>query len=72
MEKLSNVKEGKYKIIEVLKPGKIQKLCCMGIFLGDIIEVVKSGPGPLIIKKGNLTIGIGYGFASDIVVEEVK
>ncbi|MCM8786383.1 MAG: ferrous iron transport protein A [Candidatus Omnitrophica bacterium] len=71
MEKLSEVKEGKYKVIDIIKHGKLKKLYNMGIFIGDIIEVIKSSPGPIIIKKGNITIGIGYGIAIDILVEKV-
>lgn len=72
MERLADVKEGKYKIIEILKPGKYKKLCGFGIFIGDVIEVIKSAPGPLIIKKGNITCGISYGMAIDIIVEKVE
>lgn len=69
MKKLSEVKEGKYKIVDIRKPGKFKKLSNMGIFIGDIVEVIKPGPGPVIIKKGNITVGIGYGIATDIIVE---
>jgi len=72
MEKLSEVEKGKYKIVEILKPGKFKKLSNLGIFIGDIIEVIKPGPGPIIIKKGNITIGIGYGIAMDVIVEKVE
>jgi|YelNatPaOPRAMG01_1025707.scaffolds.fasta_scaffold435788_2 Fe2+ transport system protein FeoA len=72
MEKLIDVKEGKYKVVDVLKHGKFKKLCNMGIFIGDIIEVIKPAPGPVIIKKGNTTIGIGCGIAMDIIVEKVE
>ncbi|MCM8818886.1 MAG: ferrous iron transport protein A [Candidatus Omnitrophica bacterium] len=74
MENLGEVKEGKYKIVGILRPGrqKIKKLSILGIFIGDIIEVIKPGPGPVIIKKGNIRIGIGHGMAMDIIVEEIK
>jgi len=72
MERLSGVKEGKYKILEILKPGKLRKLSNLGIFVGDIIEVIKPGPGPVIIKKGNITVGIGCGIAMDVIVERVE
>ncbi|HOK55830.1 MAG TPA: FeoA family protein [bacterium] len=72
MKKLVEAKEGKYKVVDVLKHGKLKKLCNMGIFVGDIIEVVKPAPGPVIIKKGNITIGIGCGIAMDIIVEKVE
>ncbi|MFN4226780.1 MAG: ferrous iron transport protein A [Candidatus Ratteibacteria bacterium] len=71
MEKLSEVEEGKYKVVDIIKPGKLRKIYNMGIFIGDTVEVIKSAPGPIIIKKGNITVGIGYGIASDIIVEKV-
>jgi Fe2+ transport system protein FeoA len=72
MERLADVKEGKYKILEILKPGKLRKLSNLGIFIGDVIEVIKPGPGPIIIKKGNMTVGIGCGIAMDIIVEKAE
>ncbi len=72
MERLSDVREGKYRILEILKPGKLKKLSNLGIFIGDLIEVIKPGPGPIIIKKENITIGIGYGIAMDVIVERVE
>lgn len=72
MKKLSEVEEGKYKVVEIVKPGKLKKLCNMGIFIGDIIEVIKPAPGPIIIKKENITIGIGCGIAMDIMVEKIE
>lgn len=68
---LSTASKGTYKIISIEKPGKLKKLYNMGILIGDIIEVVKPGPGPIIIKKGNIRIGIGFGIANDIFVEPV-
>lgn len=72
MKTLAEVKKGKYKILEILKPGKLKKMCNLGIFIGDVIEVIKPGPGPVIIKKGNLNVGISYGIAIDIIVEEME
>ncbi len=72
MKKLSDVGEGKYKILEISKPGKLKKMYNLGIFTGDIIEVIKPAPGPVIIKKGNTTVAIGCGIAMDIIVEKVE
>lgn len=72
MKRLSDVKEGKYRIVEILKYGKLKKLYNLGVFPGDEIEVIKPAPGPVIFKKGNTKIGIGYGVAMDIIVEEIK
>ncbi|MCM8772010.1 MAG: ferrous iron transport protein A [Candidatus Omnitrophica bacterium] len=72
MKRLSEVEEGKYKIVEILKPGKTKKMFNLGILIGDEIEVKKSCPGPVIIKKGNTSVAIGYGIAKDIIVEKVE
>ncbi|MGB9677542.1 MAG: FeoA family protein [Candidatus Ratteibacteria bacterium] len=72
MKRLSDVGEGKYRIVDIKKPGKVKKLNNMGIFIGDIIEILKPCPGPVIIKKGNITVGIGCGIAMDIIVERVE
>ncbi|HRR96397.1 MAG TPA: FeoA family protein [Candidatus Ratteibacteria bacterium] len=73
MIKLSDTKEGIYKIVNIEKcgKGKLKKLYNLGIFVGDMIEVIKPGPGPVIIKKGNTRIGIGTGIANDIIVEPI-
>ncbi|MCS7181266.1 MAG: ferrous iron transport protein A [bacterium] len=72
MEKLSSVKEGKYKIVDITKIGKLKKMCDLGILIGDIIEVIKPAPGPIIIKKGNITVAVGYGMAMDVIVEKIE
>ncbi len=74
MKRLSEVKEGKYKIVDISHTcyGRMKKLYNLGIFIGDEIEVIKSAPGPVIFKKGNNKIGIGYGIACEIIVEEIK
>jgi len=73
MINLSDAKEGIYKIVGFEKAGKdrIKKLYNLGVFIGDTIEVIKPGPGPVIIKKGNTRIGIGFGIATDIIVEPI-
>ena len=73
MISLSNAKEGIYKIVNIEKCGKgrLKKLYNLGVLVGDIIEVIKPGPGPVIIKKGNTRIGIGSGIANDIIVEPI-
>lgn len=72
MKRLSEVEEGKYRIVEILKPGKMKKMFNLGILVGDEIEVKKPCPGPVIIKKGNISVAIGYGMAMDIIVEKVE
>ena len=69
---LSQVNIGRFKIVAVLTPGVFHRLRNMGIFVGDIIEVVKPAPGPVIFKKGNIRVGIGTGMAFRIMVIPVK
>ncbi len=48
------------------------RLLSMGIVPGKIYEVIKSAPGPIVLKNGEMRIGIGFGMASKIYVKEVK
>ena len=68
---LGYAKKGVYKIVSVRRPGKLRRMYNMGFFIGDVIEVIKPGPGPVIIRKGNIRIGIGFGIAQDIFVEPI-
>ena len=69
---LIKVSAGKYKIVKISGIGASRRLSTLGIFVGDEIEVIKSAPGPVILKKGNLRIGIGQGIAFRITVSPVK
>ena len=69
---LSLASIGKYKIGSILFLGISNRLKNLGVFSGDIIKVVKPGPGPVIFMKGNIRIGIGRGMASRIMVTPVK
>lgn len=71
MISLANARKGVYRIVNVRRPGKLKKLYNLGVLIGDVIEVIKPGPGPVIIKKENTRIGIGFGIASDIFVEPI-
>jgi len=71
MISLGYAKKGIYKIVSVRRSGKLRRMYNMGIFIGDIIEVIKPGPGPVIIRKGNIRIGIGLGIAQDIFVQPI-
>ena len=63
---------GKYKIVRIEIPGAVRKLSNLGIFVGDVIEVIKPAPGPVIFKKGESRVGIGFGIAMNVMVIPVK
>lgn len=68
---LSFLKEGeKVKILEIQGGrGLLQKTLDLGLILNSVWEVVNNtGIGPIIIKKDELKIGIGYGMAKRIFV----
>ena len=74
MLRLSKVPNGKYKIVRIGQEccGAKRRLTTLGIFAGDVIEVTKSSPGPVIFKKGETSIGIGQGIATCIAVAPLK
>ncbi len=48
------------------------RLEAMGVVPGVVLEVVKSGPGPVVVKvNGNAKLALGYGEAMKIYVERV-
>lgn len=70
---LSQVKKGKVRIAGFTGGKNFQKkMLALGIFVGDIVEVIANNyPGPVIIAKNSLRIGIGFGMASKILVEKI-
>ncbi len=58
--------------------GFVRRLAAMGIVPGAVFDVVQSPAsmgllrGPVIIKRGNLKTGIGWGMASRIMVEVIS
>ena len=68
MTPLSLTKIGEYKISSILSPMAACRLKTLGVFTGDVIKIVKSGPGPVIFMKGNTRIGVGIGMAFRIMV----
>jgi ferrous iron transport protein A len=63
----------KVKIVD-LKGGKkfCQRLSAMGIHIGFIFEVPQSSREcGIILKRENCKLGIGFGMANKILVEEV-
>jgi len=70
---LSQVKKGKVKIMGFLGGKHFQrKMFALGIFVGDVVEVIANNyPGPVIIAKNSLRIAIGFGMATQILVEKI-
>ncbi len=71
---LAEVKKGKVKILSFLGGKNFQrKMNALGIFIDDVVEVIINNfHGPVIIGKGTMRIGIGWGMASKIVVEKIE
>lgn len=62
-------KIGEYEIKSIRGGVKFrERLLSMGIKEGDTIRVIKQAPGPVIIGKDNIRIGIGIGMANKIFV----
>ena len=70
---LSQIKRGKVKIVGFLGGRNFQrKMFALGIFIGDIVEVIVNNyPGPVIIAKNGLRVGIGFGMANKILIEKL-
>ncbi|RLB04442.1 MAG: ferrous iron transport protein A [Deltaproteobacteria bacterium] len=68
---LSMVQEGeRVRVVEIRAGrGLIRRLLSIGIGLGDVIEVISnSPPGQVIIGKGGMRLGLGFGMAHKILV----
>lgn len=66
---LSMVGRGRVRVMNVAGGrGVLHRLMEVGVRPGDVVEVLQNGPGPVIIAKGNLRIGIGFGMAHKILV----
>jgi ferrous iron transport protein A len=67
---LSMVRPGQRVTIREIRGGRglIGKLAAMGIYPGVEIEVVSNIPGPLILNRGGVRLGLGRGMAQRIIV----
>jgi len=67
---LSMVRPGERVRIREIKGGRglIGRLATMGIYPGVEIEVVSNLPGPLILNRGGVRLGLGRGMAHRIFV----
>jgi ferrous iron transport protein A len=72
MKPLSKTLTGeKVEIIEIRGGrGLVTKLLNMGFYPGVIVEVVSNcGYGPLIVAKGGIRLGLGFGMAQKVFVK---
>jgi ferrous iron transport protein A len=71
---LSMVRPGQRVRIAEIRAGRglIGKLTNMGFYPGVEIEVLSNRPGPLIVKKGEVRLGLGYGVTHRILVSPIS
>ena len=66
---LSMVGPGRVRIVHIAGgKGVWRRLMEIGVRPGDVVEVIKPGPGPVIIAKGNMRVGLGFGMAHKVFV----
>jgi ferrous iron transport protein A len=66
---LAQFQKGSLVTIEEIQGGCqfVYRLQALGLSRGKKIEVLKGGPGPLLVKVGNCRIGLGYKQAMKIL-----
>ncbi len=74
MVPLNSVLQGKIVKIVKIDAGKgfYQKLNNMGILTGDIVRVVNTTGGPIVISKAGMRLALGRGMSCKILVEEIS
>ena len=67
---LSMMRPGQRVRITEIRGGRglIGKLAHMGFYPGTEIEVISNRPGPLIVSRGGVKLGLGYRMADRILV----
>ncbi|WP_148679753.1 FeoA family protein [Methanopyrus kandleri] len=72
MKTLLEVPEGRtVRVVDVAAgKGAAAMLYELGIRPGARVEVVKSGPGPVIVRVGGAKYSLGRGLAAKVIVEE--
>jgi ferrous iron transport protein A len=71
---LSMVRPGERVRIREIRGGRgiVGRLASMGLYSGVEIVVVSNSPGPLILNRGGVRMGLGYGIAHRILVSPVS
>jgi ferrous iron transport protein A len=72
MVPLAMCKEGDKVVVKGIAGGRGIKtrLEGLGIVPGTVMEVLKSGPGPVVVKINSSRVALGFGEAMKIYVEE--
>jgi ferrous iron transport protein A len=66
-------KGSKVKILDIVAgKGLRDRLLQMGLTPGTIVEVVENSSGPIILSVRGVTIALGRGMASKVLVEELQ
>lgn len=70
---LSMVRPGERVRISEIRGGRglVGRLANMGFYPGVEIEVISNRPGLLILNRGGVRLGIGYGMAHRILVSPI-
>ncbi len=74
MRPLAMCGEGERVVVKGIAGGRgvRGRLEGLGVVPGAVVEVLKSGPGPLVIKVDNSRIALGFGEAMKVYVEEMR
>jgi Fe2+ transport system protein FeoA len=70
---LNMVRPGQRVTVREIRGGRglVGKLAHMGLYPGVEIEVISNRPGPLILNRGGVRLGLGYGMAHRILVSPI-
>ncbi|MCC6022098.1 MAG: FeoA family protein [Sulfolobales archaeon] len=66
-------KGSKVKVVDIVAgKGLRDRLLQMGLTPGTVVEVVENSSGPIILSVRGVTIALGRGMASKVLVEELQ
>jgi ferrous iron transport protein A len=66
-------KGSKVKVVDIVAgKGLRDRLLQMGLTPGAVVEVVENSSGPIILSVRGVTIALGRGMASKVLVEELQ
>jgi len=71
---LSMVRHGVVRIINInAGRGLRERLIKIGLVEGDVVEVIVNlFPGPVILRRNGMRLGLGAGMASKIIVQPLE
>jgi ferrous iron transport protein A len=66
-------KGSKVRVVDIVAgKGLRDRLLQMGLTPGTVVEVVENSSGPIILSVRGVTIALGRGMASKVLVEELQ